>query len=262
MEVSSSSKVVVVMPLYRSGLSANEHISIARCYELYAGKYDIIVVKPEGVDMTALGEEFPALQFIEVSPERMSSIQQYNKLLLSEDFYRLFVGYDYMLIYQADCFVFHDTLDEWIDRGYDYVGAPWYFSLGFAAPFKRLIGRILRAMRLYHGNGFRWGEVGNGGFSLRRVQSFIEHMQSRPNLSGRAKQGRLNEDIYWSLRAKGFRKPSASEASEFCGDMTPTLCPQNVMAAHGWNKNRETIEFWREKIEKTGTYFVENREDN
>ncbi len=252
-----SSRTVIVIPLYKDTLSDTEHISIARCYELWAEKYDIVVVSPKGVDMSAIFSEFPLMQNTTVERQRMSSIAEYNKLLLSCDFYALFSAYEYMLIYQADCFVFNDDLERWLDGGYDYVGAPWYFALGFAAPLKRFAGSILYSLGIYHTNYFRWGKVGNGGLSLRKTQSFIDHFSRSPKLSKRAERGRLNEDIYWSLVAKEFKKPAAKLAAEFCGDMTPSICPENVMAAHGWNKNSVTIAYWKEKIEKSGTYFVE-----
>jgi hypothetical protein len=83
----------------------------------------------------------------------------YNKLLLSPCFYQAFVNYDYILIYQLDAFVFRDELMDWCNKGYDYIGAPW---------FKR-IWRFKYSKKLY--------AVGNGGFSLRNVHSCIRVLE-------------------------------------------------------------------------------------
>ncbi len=240
-----TSSCAIVVPLYRSELSANEMVSISRCYELWEGSYDIIVVAPEGVDMSGIAKKFPCIKFSIVDCTKMSSIAQYNKMLLSRDFYALFSGYDYILIYQADCYVFEDRLGEWLSKGYDYVGAPWYYGIDW---FTKFSGSILRSLRIYHGGGFLWGQVGNGGFSLRKISAFTTHLESCKKFSKRASRGKLNEDVYWSLTAKGLKKPTAREAAHFAADMTPTICPHDVMAAHGWNKNQKTIEFWKEKI--------------
>ena len=50
----------------------------------------------------------------------------YNRLMMSEQFYRAFEGYEYILIYQLDCLVFSNALEEWCRKGYDYIGAPWF----------------------------------------------------------------------------------------------------------------------------------------
>lgn len=240
-----TSSCAIVVPLYRSELSESEMVSISRCYELWESMYDIIVVTPEGVDFSKIFTRFPSVKSIIVERTKMSSIAEYNKMLLSRDFYALFSGYDYILIYQADCYVFEDRLGEWIAKGYDYVGAPWYYDIHW---FTKFSGKILRTLKIYHGGGFLWGRVGNGGFSLRKTSTFITHLDNCKKLSKRASRGKLNEDVYWSLTAKELKKPTAREASHFASDMTPTVCPSDVMAAHGWNKNQKTIEFWKEKI--------------
>ncbi|MEW6718188.1 MAG: DUF5672 family protein [Chloroflexota bacterium] len=78
-----------------------------------------------------------------------STIASYSKLLLSPKFYAAFINFNYILIYQLDCLVFSDQLEEWCGAGYDYIGAPLFRDK--ANPAK----------------GF--SRVGNGGLSLRRV---------------------------------------------------------------------------------------------
>jgi hypothetical protein len=61
-----------------------------------------------------------------------------------------------MLIYQLDAWVFKDDLMKWCNKGYDYIGAPWFEDFGSYEKGKKL-----------------W-RVGNGGFSLRKIKYFCK----------------------------------------------------------------------------------------
>ncbi len=87
----------------------------------------------------------------------LASIDTYNAMLLQPWFYRLFSEWDYLLIYQLDAWILRDDLDEWLNKGYTYIGAPWTGHLGPDTPD---IG------------------VGNGGFSLRNVSEMIRICES------------------------------------------------------------------------------------
>ncbi len=146
-------KVAVVTPVVKLPLSAEEEISM-RHLRKHLGSFDRYVIGlqelPKGLsDFTLL--RFPARYFI----DRFG----YNRLLLTEEFYRAFSEYEYILIYQLDCLVFASNLEEWCRRGWDYVGAPWLTDTGDPA------------------KGF--STVGNGGLSLRRVQRAIEVLTSK-----------------------------------------------------------------------------------
>ena len=87
-------------------------------------KYPIILVVPD--DMPK--EKYPIGKgiFYEVVPGCMlQSVGTYNQMMVERDFYKRFVEYEYILIYQLDAFVFRDELEQFCDYGYDYIGAPW-----------------------------------------------------------------------------------------------------------------------------------------
>jgi hypothetical protein len=75
--------------------------------------------------------------------------------MCSIGFYEVFRQYEYMLIYQLDCWVFRDELEMWCDKGYDYIGAPFFV--------KWFVDRGIY--------------VGNGGFSLRKISNIIEYLK-------------------------------------------------------------------------------------
>ena len=84
-------------------------------------------------------------------------------MLLSPQFYKRFIDYKFILIYHLDALVFSDQLIEWCEMNYDYIGAPW----------------IKHKDAPYAGNPTYEGRVGNGGFSLRKIGSFLKVLCSK-----------------------------------------------------------------------------------
>jgi hypothetical protein len=70
-------------------------------------------------------------------------------------FYETFNRYEYILVYQLDAYVFRNELDDWCRKGYAYIGAPWFEDFG----------------KSHTDSGLK--AVGNGGFSLRHIPSFL-----------------------------------------------------------------------------------------
>jgi hypothetical protein len=105
--------------------------------------------------------------------------------MLKKEFYRAFAEYEYILIYQLDCLVFASNLEEWCRKGWDYVGAPWLADT--KNPRKGFSG------------------VGNGGLSLRRVQSALGALSSRQlwedSKTRGSREGRHSEMIYARLES-------------------------------------------------------------
>lgn len=148
--------VAVVTPIYKAELTADEEISL-RHLRRFLGNYDRIIVAPAGLTV-----EFPDCEVKRFPRQYFSSIAGYNRLLLSKRFYSAFQDYEFILIYQLDCLVLADKLKEWCEAGWSYVGAPWLVDWRTKAlPEDEL-----------------WA-VGNGGFSLRRIPSFLKVFSSK-----------------------------------------------------------------------------------
>lgn len=145
-------RVVVVIPVHKVDPSANELASLRQCYKIL-GKHPIRIVAPDSLDLQKYREVVPDCQVMFIAREWLSSVQQYNKLKISKYFYDLFRDYEYLLTYELDAWVFRDELLYWCDKGYDYIGAPWFEGYGEPGEKKEIIG------------------VGNSGFSLRNVSS-------------------------------------------------------------------------------------------
>lgn len=147
-------KNVVVIPVYKEQPTENELLSLRQCLRIL-GSHDIRLIAPEGLNLEVYRYTFETFQQTMVvemfQPSYFASINGYNKLMLSKCFYTRFSDWEYMLIYQLDAWVFRDELDAWCEKGYDYIGAPWM----------KLNGKLDEK------------NAGNGGFSLRKISSFI-----------------------------------------------------------------------------------------
>lgn len=159
-------KAAIVIPIYKQNLTENEKKSFSQCAEIL-NKYPIIFVCPINLD-TTLYENFCEsmnvhYEFKKFNNKFFKGLREYSKLLLDINFYKKFSEYEYILIYQLDAWVFADNLEYWCNKGYDYIGAPWFEGLHLANENSKLL------------------EVaGNGGFSLRKVDSIINVLKIWP----------------------------------------------------------------------------------
>ncbi len=91
-----------------------------------------------------------------------------NKMGTDPAFYRMYQEFDYVLICHLDAWIFRDRLVHWMDKGYDFIGAPLFLPENDKVHF-------LQRMAPFGGNG---------GLSLRRVASCIRVLETfQPSLS-------------------------------------------------------------------------------
>jgi hypothetical protein len=146
-------EVAVVIPIYKERMTPDEEISF-RHLQHFLGPYPKYLLTPRSLRLDYSG--FSVRQF---KDDFFKDVATYSELLLSRRFYESFRDYQYVLIYQLDALVFSDQLSEWCAKGYDYIGAPWIESP--ATHFTET------------------PRVGNGGFSLRRVEGFLKVLNSK-----------------------------------------------------------------------------------
>lgn len=252
---------VVVVPVYKDCDDPCDRISVAHL-QTHLGHHRIVIAKPSG--LTWGKDRFESVSFPEWC---FRSRCGYNQLLLSPEFYRLFDTHSHILIYQLDALVFRDELLYWCEQPYDYIGATFYRSF------------------IEEAEGFIWpyAEIGccNGGFSLRRVDSFLRHLTSRRTtgveimtklLQGRVQSAytlwryrsqmdprnyrqheSLNEDVYFGLFSKlvppELRTPNPEVSDRFAVEHAPSeLYRRNgqrlPFGCHAWYKSAESLQFW------------------
>lgn len=253
--------IAVVIPIYLPSLSNSERISLEQCLKLLSS-YSIVVIKPESLDLDDI-INFYGLTHIEAFPDKhFVSLRAYNKLVLSEEFYRSFQHYTYMLIYQLDAYVFKDELLNWANKGYDYIGAPWL-------PWKKrhlsVIGRYRLYCqrlfcRLFDEKTFKTDkyyayQVGNGGFSLRRISKMLEittHYKTKISKLLDDDAPFYPEDVLllYELTDRNFHleKPCFKEALQFAMEENPkwAYCyngNQLPFGCHAWC-HKDYYPFW------------------
>ncbi len=225
--------VAVVIPIYKDYFSEVEQISLKQTLEILK-QYDIFFVMPESLEVATDTKEI-------IREERFSdcffdSIDAYNNLMLNEEFYRRFRDYEYILICQLDVFVFEDKLRYFCELGYDYVGAPWLSGFFFYKDAKHTI----------------W-HVGNGGFSLRKVDACIKILRKQAYLLDNRT---INEDVFFSLAdGEEFSVAPLNIALQFSWEMEVRECfEKNYMqlpfGCHAWH--RFDLRFLKPYIERYG----------
>lgn len=251
-------KVVVVIPVYKPVMSDHELVSFTQCLKVLGG-YDICIAAPESLDLSDYLKR-GRVGHVGFAEDYFSNIHGYNKLMLSPWFYERFAGYEYMLVYQLDCYVFRDELLQWCDSGFDYIGAPW-IDCDFEDWVKWKRRSYPSDIRLFHRlTRFRhMGSVGNGGLSLRNVRSMIRNLRL---LKLRVRYYNGNEDLFISHYLGGlnpyFKIPDFHTALRFSFDHRPSKAFEMngrrlPFGCHAWSRSDknlydDNLEFWRPHI--------------
>lgn len=250
--------VVIVIPVYRE-FTKTERISFERCVDILQN-YPINILHPEKFSCEKIIKEYGnrvCITTTALPDKHFTGIDSYNDLLLTEDFYNLYSEYEFMLIYQLDAYVFKDSLEEWINKGYDYVGAPWIPTLYY---YKKTIGMLhqwvckLRPIDIYSiPHCFKYFAVGNGGFSLRRIETMRQIIKDDKDIIAKCK---YNEDWYISQVATRTHKisiPHWREALQFSFEHSLTNCyrlnnKQLPFGCHYWDHPKYYNLFWHKFI--------------
>lgn len=250
--------VTVVVPVYRTDLNEYERISLARLFAVL-GNRRIVIVKPRSLNVAQLAGDAASAETESFDDSYFSGIPGYNRLMMSEEFYRRFADSEYILIYQLDAYVFRDELDEWCGKGYDYVGAPWPQKPLLRYPVSRLCASMRKLWSAVSGcpdGQITRNKVGNGGLSLRKVNAHLHAVTALKDTVHKfltAERHHLyNEDVFFGVEVRrqglGFRYPDWKEALAFSFDKYPALCykwngRKLPFGCHAWYK-RKMKRFW------------------
>lgn len=259
-------QVAVIIPFYKSELTDTEKIALYRCFKVL-GNYTIIAIKPKSLDLSHISMTFNFSQVKSYDDQFFCDINGYNKLMLSSLFYESLLTFEYILIYQLDAFVFSDKLKYWCDQQYDYIGAPWLYSernflSGAMKTIKAAIYRKFNKQTYGMPNKTQfYNQVGNGGFSLRKVHKFYElsiKFSVKANDYLTQKKGEFNEDIFWSIevnrKTKHLHIPNYRKAMKFAIETEPESAfrlnkGELPFGCHAWDKN---ILFWKTILQQEG----------
>lgn len=238
-------KTKIVVPLYKTELSHNEELSFNNILNLY-NPSDVCLFIPESLK---LRKRFHAIEQQKFEDRYFENVMSYNKLMLSKVFYKRFSEYDYILVHQLDAFMFRKDLEYWCKKDYDYIGAPWLKS-------KNPISHIFRSKKLKLREPI-FNKVGNGGFSLRKVNTFLKFLDTYENIVSENEHHPLYriEDVFWSLIAPqyiNFTIPDYKVAVDFSIDRKPEIGlklnkGKLPFGCHGFEKSK-TKPFWKKYV--------------
>jgi len=166
--VQKNNSCAVVIPVYKEELDRYEELSFRQCLKILHN-YEIYLVTHEHLQLSSyeiISSEYGiTLNKVFFPISYFKGIEGYNNLMMQKMFYASFRCYRYILIYQLDAFVFKDELTYWCNQGYDYIGAPvespWFEKCNSGK------------------DGVVVWRVGNGGFSLRKVDYFLKVLSRR-----------------------------------------------------------------------------------
>jgi hypothetical protein len=238
-------KISVIIPLYKEKLTDFERVSLVQCCKIL-NKYDFSLICPSDLN---IGEYTGILDSYNINYKTQEfdksffeSTKTYNLLMLSADFYKRFSAYDFILIYQLDAYVFRDELDYWCEQGYDFIGAPWNRFDFLRNKLKLLDAGV------------------NGGFSLRKIPSFIEVLElggvgKGKEIMNKFIKGGRNEDGFFSVQAKmidpAFKVAPLKMAMNFSFEQKPEKLYEMTnhklpFGCHAWAKYNP--QFWKRFI--------------
>lgn len=252
-------KAVVVVPVYQKELNKFEQISLRRCLSVLKN-HPIVAISPKSLDTQFLRDECGIEQVEYFDDHYFKGLMNgYNRLMLSTEFYERFLNYEYMLIHQLDVYVFEDKLNEWCNKGYDYVGAPWIPKAKYNIFYHKIALKIYQFIsRIFDSYGARCNYffTGNGGFSLRKTEKLYNITKTDRESIDRFVKNSYAEDVFWSVyttrKNKQFRIPNYLEAIPFAFENHPKDLykinnNQLPFGTHAWYKEYK-LKFWEKFI--------------
>jgi len=261
--------VTVVIPIYTLNLDDTELLALRQCFKVLGG-HDIAIIKPRSLDLSPLNRIIggtPRYRVEAFDDSYFAGREGYNRLMLSTELYERFLSSQYIFIHQTDVYVFRDELDNWCQRGYDYIGAPWLPAIGDVSGYnlvRRAIYLIRRGLGKFkptcHAINLKY-KVGNGGCSLRHTRHLYEASLKMTELLTRAANGSSNseyfEDVVWSVRVNEEQPGTLSvapceEAVRFSVESHPSMAMRLSggrlpMATHAFARRRNRS-FWKQYI--------------
>jgi hypothetical protein len=238
--------LVIAIPIYKREFDLEEQTLVDRMFAIFINR-EMVFVAPKNLENAYYLGRYPDAKLITFPDHFFESVQGYSRLLLSRLFYETFCEKDFLLISQPDVYVFRDDLNLWLQKPYDYIGAPW--PRGFSININ--IGRFANIS----GGTVLTTFVGNGGFSLRKITKCLGMLDQDREVAQWFSATGSNEDLFFSLigsMTAGIVFPNPVEASLFAMEVLPEYFNSlngrvTPMAAHAFRKH--SPEFWESRID-------------
>ena len=231
---------VIVVPVYNEVPNELEKLSLKQLDIIIKDDIEICLVGPNRINFSSYVELFNNNKptCANFDDKYFESNKSYSQLCLSYDFYKKFDDYEYMLIYQTDCWIFRNEIKKFCEMGYDYIGGPIYSPGSRWPSFKNSMRPV----------------VGNGGLSLRKISMMLKLTDPNGYLYNKYEDGWnsveyedmficdvLAHDIYINI-------PDYRIAEQFSIDTLPRhMNKLNSMAAH---RVFALYQYWNKRIDE------------
>ena len=250
---------VIAVPVHRQNPTSEEVISLRQLNRVM-GRREIALITPQGNDISAYRDILPTAKLLRVEPRWMESHSSYSRMIISPLLPDAFRGHTHMLLHEPDSIVLKDTLDDWCDQPYDYIGAPWFAPMPNSQEVQMIPGGNsglslfrLSAVRRVLTSWKRWHPLRYALSDLLRGFRGDKEMLKR-GLLGFYPGGLLRGahhlypslcDRFWSLLVPSleprFRVAPPSEAVGFSWEKWSFLCMERCgghlpLGVHAWAK--------------------------
>jgi hypothetical protein len=235
-----ASNTAIITPIYKINLNEEEKVYMQVTSQNNQG-FKKIFAAPYGLNLNFYKQNFPEWEFAFFSRKYFDSRFEYNKLMLSAEFYQNFIDHQYIVICQTDAVLLRD-LKNIENLTYDYLGSTWDPNIRIIRMGKikyrksPIIGKIYSSYEL---------KSGNGGLSIRKTSKMLE-ICYKLNMFPKSLQN-LNEDIVISILAQEGLLINASEQEsdniflESKLKYMETLSELKVWGVHGAKRYNDQI---------------------
>ena len=238
-------KCIIVVPVYHNVPDKLEQLSLKQLDKVVLD-IDICLIGSDDVNYEEYSKLFnnSNIQIKKFNKEYFESQQSYSILCLEYDFYNSFSQYEYMMIYQTDCWIFRNEIKKFCEMGYDYIGGPIYSPGSHWPSFKNSMRPV----------------VGNGGLSLRKISMMLKLTDPNGYLYNKYKDewnsveyedmficDVLAHDIYINI-------PDYRIAEQFSVDTLPMhINKLDPMAAH---RVFALHQYWNKRINELNDVYI------
>jgi len=254
----------IVTPIYKETPDPIEIISLQRLNTVIGHKdYDVYFITHKELNIDDYIKLYPNAKISYFDKYFFESTATYSQMCLNYNFYSLYKEYEYMFIYQTDCYLVYDNFSIFC-KGYDYIGAP-IFSTDCGWP------------TIVEVNGKKEYKpvIGNGGFSLRKIDTFLDitnpngEFRQTVNLTDEHIKSLLFEDLFICVQIPKYYDINIAPLQiglMFAWDMSVDVIynlwnyKQLPMCIHAWDKN---IRLWQDLLPelKNNTEVIDFCED-
>jgi hypothetical protein len=240
-----SETIPIVTPTHKETLSEIEIRRLNLTLKSNPKSPHIFVI-PNGMSCTNLLSVFPNSLIVSKPSYYFTSVNAYNSLMLSSEFYMDYQSYEYILLAQTDAFVVRD-IASLPNLGFPYIGASWNPSfiltpIGWRIFVNRKFPRSIKSHEL---------EGGNGGLSLRNIKVMLDVLhrgaelrESRSFMQENIR--RINEDLAISYLCNifGYKMPDRDTLDKIFVETnsSETYAGDLVFGFHGLNKHNSILE--------------------